>query len=251
MKRYHYREIGSTSDEARRLLEEGRIQGSALVTAEVQTGGRGRNGRRWMSPRGGLWMTRVLSPGVSQALWPLYPLLAGVAAVGAIDAVAGVQAQLKWPNDVLWGGRKLGGILCEGLQGHILIGLGINVSIEWERWTTAGFEPVDLQTAAGGLKARASEVIADLAYGVNCQIDRLCVVFEESPERILGTWRRHCCIFGRDVRVLAGEQVYEGVARDIADDGALMVQMPDGRVRRFYSGDVSLRLRGEGDDRTR
>lgn len=191
-------------------------------------------------------MTRVLAPGVSETLWSLYPLLAGIAVVGAIEEVVGVQAQLKWPNDVLWKDRKLGGILCEGVRGHILIGLGINVRIGWKELATPGFDPVDLEAAAGGLRASSRRVIGDLADGINWQIDHWCPILQENRARILNQWRLHCCVLGKRVRIMTGDDCFDGVACDIAEDGALMVKMANGRLRRLYSGDVSLRLRDEG-----
>jgi len=122
-------QTGSTNADLLALAGEGAAEGTVLV-AEAQTAARGRMGRRWVSPPGaGLTFSVLLRPGaVPGAALGWVPLLAGVAAVSAIRAVTSVDATLKWPNDVLAGGAKLGGILAERAGGAIVLGIGINVS---------------------------------------------------------------------------------------------------------------------------
>jgi len=128
--------VPSTNDEALRLVRDGAPHGTAVV-AEEQTRGRGTKGRSWHSPRGrGLYASFILrwdDPGGLEETFPLLPLAAGLAAAGAVLQSAGVEALLKWPNDLVYGRRKLGGILTEsvfraGAPGHAVVGIGINVN---------------------------------------------------------------------------------------------------------------------------
>src|SRR5579859_2613004 len=121
-------ETGSTNADLLAAAQAGAAEGTVLV-AEAQTAARGRMGRRWASPpRAGLTFSVLLRPdGVPAALLGWLPLLAGVAATAAVRIVTAVDATLKWPNDVMAGGAKLGGILAERAPGAVVVGIGINV----------------------------------------------------------------------------------------------------------------------------
>lgn len=241
-----HRRVTSTNDEARRLLERGDLQGPAVILAEVQTGGRGRGGRRWISPSGGLWMTRVMLPETPRSRWPLYSLLAGVAAACAVEKTAGIRPWLKWPNDLMWGDRKLGGILCETVGDYMITGVGINVRVEWpEDACISDPEPVDLDTAVSGLEDDAGQVISRLVEELNRQIDRLDDLFTRDPPSLLTAWRGYSDMLNRRIRIISPSECLEGVARDVTDEGALLVETDSGEMRQFFAADVSLRLGGD------
>lgn len=240
------RRVSSTNDEARRLLERGDLHGPAVILAEVQTRGRGRSGRRWVSPPGGLWMTRVMLPKTPRSRWSLYSLLAGVAAARAVERTAGLRPWLKWPNDLMYADRKLGGILCEAVGEHMIIGVGINVCIQWpEGERIIDPEPVDLDSALGGLESGEGDLISRLAEELNCQIDRLDDLFTRDAAAVVNAWREYSDIQDRRVRITSPTESIEGVARDITDEGALLVELGSGEMRQFFAADVSLRLGGE------
>ncbi len=189
----------STQDLARKLPV-----GSAIV-ADHQTAGRGRLGRAWEAPPG----TALLASFVL-ASHPLASLAAGVAAAEA----CGDGVRLKWPNDLLLEGAKLGGVLVELTGGRCVVGIGVNL------------------TAA---PAGASMLGEDR----EALLDRLAAALERwfarPPERVLEAWRERADTLGRQVRVQLGEEVIEGLAEDVDGDGALIV---DGR--RVLAGDVTL-----------
>ena len=129
---FYHPELDSTMDEAARLAEDGTAEG-ATVVAEVQTAGRGRFGRTWVSPAGNLWMSILLRPSLDSLRY--LSILSGVASARAITSTTGLPVTLKWPNDLRIGGRKVGGVLVENsLSGstvrHAIIGIGINVSLD-------------------------------------------------------------------------------------------------------------------------
>jgi BirA family biotin operon repressor/biotin-[acetyl-CoA-carboxylase] ligase len=148
-------ETGSTNADLLAVAREGAREGVVLV-AEAQTGGRGRMGRRWTSPpRAGLTFSVLLRPyGVPAALLGWVPLLTGAAVASAVQAVAAVAPQLKWPNDVLVGGRKLCGILAERSGSAVVVGIGINVT-QSQAELPEGATSLRLETAAAGGAAGA------------------------------------------------------------------------------------------------
>jgi BirA family transcriptional regulator, biotin operon repressor / biotin---[acetyl-CoA-carboxylase] ligase len=190
--------VGSTQDEARDLPV------GSVVVADEQTAGRGRLDRRWVAPPGSaLLATFVVAP------HPLASLAAGVAAAEA----CGEAVRLKWPNDLLLDGRKLGGILVEGRADRQLIGIGINL------------------TAAPPGAARLRGTGRDELL-VRVQ-ERLAAWLASPPAGIVARWRELSDTIGRRVRVELPAGVREGLAEDIADDGALIV---DGEP--VHAGDV-------------
>lgn len=190
--------VSSTQDAARDLPV------GSVVVAEEQTAGRGRLGRRWEAPPGSaLLATFVVAP------HPLTSLAAGVAAAEA----CGGAVRLKWPNDLLLEGRKLGGILVESRPDRHLVGIGINLT--WAPPGASHLAGADRE----GLLARLSEALAA----------RLA----DSPGTIVESWRELADTLGRRVRVVLPAASYEGLAEDIGPDGALIV---DGRS--VHAGDV-------------
>ena len=218
--RLHVRSIGSTNARARELAAAGARHGT-LVTAGVQTAGRGRQGRTWTAPAGSsLLLSLVLRE------WDdLLPLRAGL----AVADVAGPAALVKWPNDVLLDGRKVAGILAEGRpqEGWTVLGIGVNAALDVRDL------PDDLREVAGTLGRRPGELETVLAELVAALDDRLA-----APARdLLGELRARDALRDREVAWAGGE----GVGAGIDDAGRLVVRRGDGSVVALEAGEVHLR----------
>ncbi|TKX75444.1 biotin--[acetyl-CoA-carboxylase] ligase [Halorubrum sp. GN11_10-6_MGM] len=238
--------IGSTNERARELAGEGAAD--VAVVADEQTGSRGRLDREWVAPSGGVWLSILTRPDVPTARAPLFTLAAAVATTDAARE-AGVDAHIKWPNDVLVGGdgsgsvdadpeasgrggRKLAGILTEmegeaDRVGWLVVGVGVNANVDPETLpagaTSLSAErggPVDRRRFAATLLERYAELTASPA----------------ALDRILPAWRERASTLGRRVRVEAADGVVEGTAVDVAEPGALVVDTDEGR-RRVHAGD--------------
>jgi BirA family biotin operon repressor/biotin-[acetyl-CoA-carboxylase] ligase len=235
---HYFAEVHSTNDVALALASAGGAAGTAVL-AEHQRAGRGRRGRTWYSPAGGgLYLSVVARPGPDQS--PLVTLAAGVAAAGAIRAVAGLPVELKWPNDLVVGRpwRKLGGVLCEsmGTGGRVeavVVGMGINVR-SWDFPPDLGRTATSIEAEVGRAVDRAALVV-ELLAGLRQTLARLDIA---GPAAMLDEWRRYGEA-GLGGAVSWRDQGLErrGRARDVDRDGALLVES-NGRLERLIGGDV-------------
>lgn len=227
--RYQER-VESTNDIARDLAAAG--DSDVVVLADEQTGGRGRKDRTWRSPSGGIWMSILLRPDLPPATVPLLTLAAAVAVVEAVAEV-GVEARIKWPNDVLvespdGSEAKLAGILTE-MAGEssrvawVVLGIGVNANVDE---SAVGDGATTLRALVGDVDRRQVvqqllETFHDLA---------------EDTDRILPAWRAHASTLGREVRVDTGSETIRGTARTVTDTGALVIETADGE-RTVHAGD--------------
>lgn len=220
--RVHLRRTESTNTVARSLAARGAPHGT-LVTAAEQTAGRGRQGRGWVAEPGASllcsWVIRGLDGTPS-----LLPLAAGV----AVAELAGDQAQVKWPNDVLIHGRKLSGILVEGRpqEGWAVLGIGLNAAVAPEQL------PPELRGRAATLGLAPDELEATLARLQNL-LERWLAA---SDDEVLLAVRARDALLGRDVRWDAGS----GTGAGIDDAGRLLVALPDGSSVALDAGEVHL-----------
>ena len=218
--RLHLRETTSTNDRARALAAAGAPHGT-LVTAAAQTAGRGRQGRTWSAPPGrALLMSLVLrEPG------RMLPLAAAV----AVAEAAGPDATIKWPNDVLLGGRKLAGVLAEARpqEGWAVLGIGLNVAVRPDDL------PAELRTTAATLGLEPRDVEAVLAR----VLDALERALALETAALLDAWRARDALRGRDIAWGDGH----GRAAGIDGDGRLVVELPGGGRTALEAGEVHLR----------
>jgi len=222
-----FRTIGSTSDRAKALAHSGAPAWSVVV-ADEQTAGRGRRGASWISDEGaGLWMSVVLKPSAPDA--PL-PLVVGLACAEAIERVAPeIAVGVKWPNDLVVGDGKVGGILCEAAGDAVVVGVGINVS---RAPTTA--EVSDQPVTALEVEAGTSLSRSDLAGAI---LDRLRVwtATESTRSQAIRVVSRRDVLEGVTV---VSEQAGVGRGAGIDEGGALLLDKPDGSRARVISGRV-------------
>ncbi|PSP75520.1 biotin--[acetyl-CoA-carboxylase] ligase [Halobacteriales archaeon QS_3_64_16] len=221
-----HQSLPSTNARARDLAADG--ESDVVVLADAQTGGRGRLDREWTSPSGGVWLSVLSRPGLPPAHAPLYTLAAAVATTRAVRA-AGVDAGIKWPNDVLVHDpeagsreRKIAGILTE-MRGEadriawLIVGIGCNANVD----------PEALPAGATSLR----EGVGDVSRRELVQ--RLLREFEAlraNPDSILPAWREHALTLGRRVRVETARGESVGRALDITFPGGLVLETADGRV---------------------
>jgi BirA family biotin operon repressor/biotin-[acetyl-CoA-carboxylase] ligase len=225
-----YTRLDSTNRDALEAATQGMAEG-LVVVADEQTAGRGRLGRTWVAPpRASLLVSTLLRPELPPERMHLVTLAAALAAVDAVQQVAGVTAAVKWPNDVVIDDRKLAGILAEAAGGAVVVGMGLNV--RWE-----GF-PADIAATATALNAECS--LPDDVDTATVLVEWL-VAFEahlSNLDRVIGGAAARSATLGRRVRVeLPGESLL-GVARRFTDDGYLVVEEDGGRERVVTSGDV-------------
>ncbi|MBN98982.1 MAG: biotin--[acetyl-CoA-carboxylase] ligase [Gemmatimonadetes bacterium] len=232
-----YQEVDSTNDEVRQLAEQGAPEGS-LVIAEGQRAGRGRRGRNWHSPPGtGLWCSLLAYPHAQTSLGFL-TLLFGVAIARAIRLHCGACAVLKWPNDILLGGRKVAGILCElhataAGPAPLVAGFGINVNQEdFPLELRASATSIYLHTAQ---KFQRAALLKRLLREI--EQDYLCAA-AGGEELIMDQARSFSSTLGRFVRVETDERKMGGYAVDLDASGALILADEGGVRRAVHAGDV-------------
>lgn len=240
---YHFMTIDSTNQEAKRLAADGAAEGT-IVIAEQQTSGRGRMSRPWFSPAtGGIWFSLILRPGVHPAQAAKFTFLGAVAVANAIRAVTGLAAEIKWPNDIHFQGRKLAGILTEmnaemDAINFMVMGIGINVNIK-----TKDF-PDDIREIATSLQRETTQNISRhvLLRNILQQLEALynCIK-ADGFDPVFAAWRTMNCTLGHEISVSSANQQFIGMARDIDDEGALIVEKQGGGFERVIAGDISVR----------
>jgi BirA family biotin operon repressor/biotin-[acetyl-CoA-carboxylase] ligase len=238
-----FQETTSTNDLADRLGRDG-VKEGVVIFAESQTKGRGRLGRSWISARKrGLWFSILLRPPISPQAATQITVAAAASLARALKRSTGVQCEIKWPNDILAGGRKLCGILTEMAAEldkikYLVVGIGVNVNLG------ARDLPPELNGIATSLKMEmghdfnrttlAAEILRDL----NEDYTR---VLTGEFERVADEWEASCSTIGQDVEISCGNRVISGRAESLDREGALLVRTQHGRLERIIGGDVSLR----------
>lgn len=223
----HLDEVDSTNDEVRRRVQDGGPAG-LVVTADVQTAGRGRQGREWLGVAGGS-LAMSVGIGVPARGATLVPLAAGLA-VGDMLRRRGLTPQLKWPNDALVGGRKLAGILAERHRlddrtDFLVVGIGVNV--DWRETDRTG--------DAVGWTSIAEEVDDDVEVEVvSVELLRALAAWladvPQDPTRLLAAYKVRCATLGRDVRAVTPRGEITGRAVDLDPHGGLVLDGPSGRT---------------------
>ena len=236
--------VGSTNDLMKERARAGASAWSAVVVSR-QTAGRGRQGRAWLSPDGNLFLSVLLRPALALDSAGMLPLAAGVAAAEAAGEW-GVDARLKWPNDLLVAGRKLGGVLVEATAGSegletVVVGVGMNIGLD------PAAAPPALQGAITSVRAETGRD-PGVAVAAAAVLDRLAVWYDalarDGPPAVLTAWRaRSVPWWGRAVEARCGDAVLRGVARGLDGRGALILDLADGSQHTVLSGEVrELRL---------
>jgi BirA family transcriptional regulator, biotin operon repressor / biotin---[acetyl-CoA-carboxylase] ligase len=234
---------GSTNADLMARAARGEPEGLVLA-AEEQRAGRGRLGRAWVSPpRAALTFSVLLRPAaVPRARLGWLPLLAGVTVATAVRAVAAVDAELKWPNDVLAGPRKLAGILAETAGEAVVVGIGVNVSTGPAELPPPG--PGGLAATSLAIEGAASTdrtaLLAEILAGLERRYRGWCQVFGDSERSGLrAEYIGLCATLGRRVRVeLPGGRLLDGLASDLDADGRLLVSVPPDADLPVAAGDI-------------
>jgi BirA family biotin operon repressor/biotin-[acetyl-CoA-carboxylase] ligase len=236
---HHFETLPSTNDLAKELAASQAPEGT-LVVAEGQSRGRGRLGREWSSPPGaGLYVSVLLRPPLPPADLPQITLTAAVAVVRALKRATGVAPGIKWPNDLILAGKKLGGILTEmetesDQIRHLVLGLGLNVN---NREFPA--EIRDLATSLALVTGRSFSRLAILKAWLE-ELESLYQLFlGREFARILAEWKEYTVTLGQFVRVRQGPVEISGQALEVAPDGALLIETRTGEIVRVTSGEIA------------
>lgn len=232
-----HRELDSTNTYLKRRLTSGTAPEGLAAAALTQTAGRGRLGRAWDSePGAGLYISFV-TPAVPGGLLPLVPVAVGVAVAQACRAAAGCEAGVKWPNDVIVRDRKLSGILCEGVRGQAVCGIGVNLTQDAEFFARAGLPHATSLRMETGCAPRAAVLAAVIANSLELWTDRLLA---DGGAALLPVFRALCVSIGREVRAVSPCGETCGRAVDIDGEGRLVIETETGRVA-VSAGEVQLR----------
>ena len=235
-------ETGSTNADVAEAARAGVPEGLVIV-AEQQRSGRGRRDRQWVSPpRAGLTLSVLLRPGpnVPQRAWGWLSLLAGVALREAVGLRAEVDAELKWPNDLLIKDAKCAGILAEVIGDAVVLGIGLNVTTRPDELPETTGVPATSLRIAGARGTDRDPLLRALLRGLSRWYDGWRDV-EGDAEMcgLLAAYREGCATIGREVRVLLPDgRDFSGTATTVDNDGQLVVRTADGTERRVSAGDV-------------
>ena len=237
-----FQETTSTNDVVEKLARDG-VKEGVVVFAESQTKGRGRLGRKWVSPaKTGLWFSVLLRPQLRPVEATQLTVAAATALARAIRLQTELEPAIKWPNDLLLEGRKVAGILTEmsaevDRVNHVIIGVGVDVN------QTASDFPADVRKLATSLKIASGQSIhrAELVATILQELDRdYARVCDGGFAELADEWESRCSTIGQNVSILVGDRRIQGRAESLDDAGALLLRTEHGRIERIIGGDVTV-----------
>ncbi|MCI0495775.1 biotin--[acetyl-CoA-carboxylase] ligase [candidate division KSB1 bacterium] len=237
---YAFWSVGSTNEFAYRRALQGDLEG-VLVIAEQQTKGKGRKSRHWDSPfYKGLWFSLILRPDIEASKAGLLPYLAGVSVAEAVENLLKLTPDLKWPNDLLFQGKKFCGILSEvefqnGKVKFIILGIGINVNQKPDEF------PEQYQHQATSLRQNynsridRAELLAEVLY---CLEQNYKSIATYGLNEIVSKWKKRCPQFGKEIVIIQDDVQVQGQFVDIDDNGCLILQTESGAIKKIVAGDI-------------
>ena len=241
---YWYDTIVSTNTQAKALAKDGAPHGTVLV-ADRQTGGRGRLGRSFSSPAGmGVYLSVILRPSCTPEKLMHLTCAAGVAMCDAVQHASGIRPGIKWTNDLVYGKKKLGGILTElsinpdtGLTDYAIVGIGINCCQKPEDF------PPEIQDMAASLLTVSGQGVQPACLAAKMiealfAMDRMLLA---EKTHIMNSYRADCITLGQEILLVRGDETACGTALDVDADGGLIVRFNDGTLKTVTSGEVSVR----------
>lgn len=241
--RLHFKQVGSTNDEVIQRAKDGAEEG-LVITSDEQTAGRGRLGRSWISPAGkGVHCSILLRPARALTIAPHVTMMAALAAAEALAETAGIAARVKWPNDIIAGERKIGGVLTEviraaGAAPALVVGIGLNINHARDDFPEEVRDTATSALVETGSTRAVEDVTAALLRAMDRRYRSLRA---DGAAGIIEEFRRKDLTLRKHVRVIIGDEVVEGEAERIDENGALGVRICDRSLRLFVAGEVSVR----------
>jgi BirA family biotin operon repressor/biotin-[acetyl-CoA-carboxylase] ligase len=240
---YYFPELKSTNIRAKEKALHGAegISEGTLIVAERQSAGKGRLGREWFSPVGGIWFSVILYPQLSPSYISRITLMTAVAVVKAIKICTQIKSQIKWPNDILINEKKVCGILTEmsaelDIINWVVVGIGINVNIDLREF------PEDIQENTISLKETSGKEISrvKLAQTFLQEFEKYYEILKRREfSSILKEWKLYSHTLGKKIRVDIGERIITGEAVDINEEGSLILKKEDGELVEIISGTIT------------
>lgn len=240
---YYFPELKSTNIRAKEKALHGaeEISEGTLIVAERQSAGKGRLGREWFSPVGGIWFSVILYPQLSPSYISRITLMTAVAVVKSIKICTQIKSQIKWPNDILINEKKVCGILTEmsaelDIINWVVVGIGINVNIEHREF------PEDIQENTISLKETSGKEISrvKLAQTFLQEFEKYYEILKRREfSSILKEWKLYSHTLGKKIRVDIGERIITGEAVDINEEGSLILKKEDGELLEIISGTIT------------
>lgn len=236
----YFQETDSTNVRAHELGEAAAPEGTVVV-ADHQVAGKGRRGRQWVSPPGvNLYTSVLLRPDIFPRFATQLTFVSAVAVARAIEDVTALKPRVKWPNDVLIGGKKVAGLLNEMSSetesiNYVILGIGVNLNMRADQF------PPDLRYPATSVALEQSFPVSrlDFARALFRRLDHYYFLFlEEGFSPVIRDWESLCDLMGRPVEVDYQDRVVRGTAEGLDEDGALLLRLPEGMRERVLAGDV-------------
>ncbi|MCP3872070.1 MAG: biotin--[acetyl-CoA-carboxylase] ligase [Desulfobacteraceae bacterium] len=228
---FHFQELDSTMDKAKSLAKENAPHLSVVI-AENQTSGRGRLNRKWFSSKGGLWFTLILKPDTPPVLSYIYNFAASLSLSRSLNRLFNIDVRVKWPNDLLLNKKKLVGLLSEmetrgDMVEFINIGIGINVNNNPQEYESKAISLKDV------LQERVSRrLILETFLG-----DFKNLIQNPDCSKIIGQWKQMTSTIGSQVRIETLGDIFEGLAIDVDETGALFIKDETGKTKKIIYGD--------------
>lgn len=239
----YYKTVDSTNTEAKRLADKGAPHGTVLI-ADRQTAGRGRMGRSFHSPENaGIYMSLILRPDCKAVDLSHLTCAVGTAMCDAVEAVTATRPGIKWINDLVYNGRKLGGILTElsiGSEGNVnyaIVGIGINCNQAADEFPV---EIADIATSVYQITGKTVDR-AKLIAQMICHLHILDQGLFKAKAAWMKAYRMDCITLGKEVMLISGDEKRYGKALDVLDDGAMEVQFDNGEISIINSGEIQVR----------
>jgi BirA family biotin operon repressor/biotin-[acetyl-CoA-carboxylase] ligase len=233
--------VDSTNEVAKQHVLQDCGEG-LVILADSQTSGKGRAGRSWESAPGvGIYFSTVIYPGEKKELLPLFTLMAGVAAISAIQELCQAQTTLKWPNDILSGDKKLCGILCEtcvAANGDLAVVIGIGINVNQVTF------PQEIQATATSMKilndgasADRNALIQSLMHHIDSEY--MAINLTEGAEKLIAKWSSHSDLLGKKITFKVGNASIQGQAMGLNEVGNLIIATQDGKQTAYSAGEIT------------
>ena len=240
---YIFNEVMSTNTVGKFLSENG-VENGTVILSEKQSGAKGRLGKHWESPLGGIWLSLIVKPKVDHSKIPMITLATGVAVVKTLERIGIENAEIKWPNDVMINGKKVCGILTEAITkfntiDSVIIGVGIDANFNVDVLPEELREGTTTLGRELGQKVNENEVIKCFLE----EFEKIGILFEEGEfEKILKEWRRYSYSIGKIVEVREPfSKTYDAYVLGISREGALVVEKIDGTLEKVISGECIIK----------